>query len=154
MSALCRQLNLDLLRGDVDVKVDAKPLGKPHQRIHAGVVIPGFQPGDGRLLHLQFPGKCALREAIFCSVFNETESNCTGQRRTFPLLAELWVTEPLLERVAGGCHVCRCHVDPPYSLCFVRRCSASRTAGLKPLGLTSASGPIEPTKKSSAPVRR
>ena len=52
MSALCRQLNLDVLGGDVDVKVDAEPLGKPHQRLHAWVVIASFQPSYGRLLHL------------------------------------------------------------------------------------------------------
>jgi hypothetical protein len=32
-------LNLDVRRGDVDVKVDAEPLGEPNQRVHAGIVI-------------------------------------------------------------------------------------------------------------------
>jgi len=55
-----RQLNLDVLRGDVDVNVDTEPLGESNQRFYARVVIPRFHSGDGWLQHLQLPGQGGL----------------------------------------------------------------------------------------------
>ena len=153
MSALCRQLNLDVLGGDVDVKVDAEPLGKPHQRLHAWVVIAGFQPGYGRLLHLQFPGS-ALCERPFSARYS-TRRRATARakavrfhaRRNFGSRSRFLSESLAVVMRAGVMLILRI-------LKFSKALSASRTARLKPLGLTMASGPIEPTKKFSAPVRR
>ena len=49
------ELNLDVFGSDVDVKVDAESLGESHQRLDAGIVISGFEPSDGGLVHPELP---------------------------------------------------------------------------------------------------
>jgi hypothetical protein len=108
--SLRSELNPDVFGSDVDMKADAESLGESHQRLDAGIVISGFEPSDGRLMHPDLPGQCALRDAVVFSEFHKTEGDGPCQRRALPGLAELRITKSLFERIACNRAACGPHL--------------------------------------------
>jgi len=46
-----------MIRGDVDVQIDAETARNTHKCLDAWIVLSRLETGDGRLLHLELPGE-------------------------------------------------------------------------------------------------